>query len=154
MGVLYVSFTLNEETADWLRKNGLSAPSPLPDSRLPTLGELKAVVEQLGGYKSRVGLSKGTRTIDIEVVDQRGYGAGWSTTIWASKWNDRTRPPEDGDSVQFTFHKGSPELAVLIVERLTHVCGPLVLIPDHNCRPLLVTEGLDPRQAVEEWLKD
>jgi hypothetical protein len=154
MGVSYVSFILNEETANWLRENGLLAPSPLPESRLPTLGELKAVVDQLGGYKSSVGLSKITKTVDIEVVDQRGYQAGWSTTVWASKWNDRTKPPEDGDTVEFNFHKGSPELAVIIVERLTRICGPLILIDTSGSRPLLVTAGLDPPQAVEQWLKD
>jgi hypothetical protein len=56
--------------------------------------------------------------------------------------------------VQFNFHKGSPELAVLIVEKLTRVGSPLVLILDVDCRPLLVTEELDPRQAVEKWLRD
>lgn len=154
MGVSYLSFTLNEETANWLRENGLPAPSPFPNSRLPTYGELKAVVDQLEGYRSRVRQSKVTKTVDIAVVDQRGYQAGWYTTVWASKWNDRTQPPEDSDTAEFSFHKGDPERAVVIVERLTHFCGPLVLIDTSGSRPLLVTVGIDPIQAVEQWLKD
>src|SRR5207253_1573948 len=113
---------------NWLRENNHPLPSLLSESRLPTLGELKAVVEHLDGYTARVRLSKVTNSIDLEVIDHRGYRAGWSTTIWAKKLNDENRPPEDEDVVEFTFHKGSPELAVVIVEKLTHVCGPLVLI--------------------------
>jgi hypothetical protein len=45
MGVSYLAFTLNDETANWLRENNLPPPSPLPHSRFPTLRELKAVVE-------------------------------------------------------------------------------------------------------------
>jgi hypothetical protein len=113
---------------------------------------LKAVIEhQHDGYTSRVSLSKVTNTVEIEVVNQGGYCAGWSTTIWARKFDDKTQPPEDRDLVQVSFHKGSPELAVLIVEKLTHVCGPLVLVLDVDGTPLLVTAGIDPCQSVEKW---
>jgi hypothetical protein len=154
MGVSCLLFTLNDETADWLRENNVPLPCPLPKSRLPTLGELKSIVERLDGYTAKVGLSSVANSVDIEVVDQRGDRAGWSTTIWVKKVGDRTRSPDDGDVVQFSFDNGSPELAVLIVEKLAHICGPLVLMLEVDCRPLLVTEGIDPLQAVAKWLND
>ena len=154
MGVSYLLFTLNDETADWLRKCAFQPPSPLPESRFPTLSELKEIVQNLDGYRVQISLSAVTNTIDLRIVDQHESHDGWSTTIWAHKLNDRTCPPEDGDMVQFSFHKGSPELAVLIAAKLTGVCGPLVLISSVDCEPLLVTEGLEPRKAVEEWFKD
>src|SRR5262245_61649728 len=97
MGVSYLCFTLNDETASWLRKNNFPLPSPLPESRFPTLGELKAVIDRLDGFTAGVHSSTATNTLEIEVVDRRGYQAGWSTTIWANLSNEKTRPPEDGD---------------------------------------------------------
>jgi hypothetical protein len=54
--------------------------------------------------------------------------------------------------VAVTFHKGSPELAVLIAERLTRVCGPLVLIEANDAQPLVVRPGIDAERAVSVWL--
>jgi hypothetical protein len=154
MGVSYLSFLLNEEIANWLLENNVAIPSMLPDIRFPTLRELMSVAEQLDGYTVTMALSNAANTVDIEVVDRRGYHAGWSTTVWASKLDDKSRPPEDGDTVQFNFHKGSPELAVVIAEKLTRFCGPLVLVQDLDASPLLVTMGIDPQRAVEKWLNE
>ncbi len=153
MGAFYLLFTLNDEIAGWLVEIGLPYPTPLPESRFPTLGELKAVVKQLDGCRTTV-TSSSMNTVDFEVVDQRGYDAGWSTTIWGRTLSDEARKPHDDDRVEFSFHKGNPELAVIIIEKLTHVCGPLLLVSDADCRPLLVVPGLDPIKAVEEWLNE
>jgi hypothetical protein len=90
--------------------------------------------------------------VDLEVVRQGGYRAGWSTTIWATRLHDKTRPPEDGDLIRFSFHKGSPELNVLIVERLSRACGPFVIFPDSGGDGLAITPGID-EQAVAEWMR-
>ena len=52
MGVSYLLFPLNDETADWLRKCDFQPPSPLPESRPPTLAELKEVVGDLDDYRA------------------------------------------------------------------------------------------------------
>ena len=51
----------------------------------------------------------------------------------------------------FYFDKGDPKLNILIVERLSRLCGPLFVFPDTGARPLLVTPGIDPREAVKVW---
>jgi len=151
MGVSYVVLPLTKDVADWMDQAGEARPSPLEASRSPTLRELKAVVEGLEGYHSRVRASVRLRCVDLDVVAQGGYRAGWSTTIWAHCLHDKTRHPEDDDVIRFSFHKGSPELAVLVLERLSHVCGPFVLYCDGGGPGLAVTPGLEPRRAVEQW---
>ena len=152
MGVSYLSFLLNEEIANWLLENNVAIPSTLPESRFPTLLELMSVVEQLDGYTVTMTLSNATNTAEY----RSGRPAG--LLCWVVNYDlglqtgRQPRPPEVGDTVQFNFHKGSPELAVVIAEKLTRYCGPLVLIRDLDASPLLVTIGIDPQKALEKWL--
>ena len=40
---------------------------------------------------------------------------------------------------------------VNVVERLSRLCGPLLVFPATGARPLLVTPGMDPMDAVKVW---
>ena len=150
MGVSHFVMALDDETADWLAENGTQRPSPLPESRLPSLREVKAAVGHLEGHVVQVRDAGAVHAVDIDVADDRDP-RGRCTTIWTKRADEVPEQPGDDDSVRLTFHKGHPELAVLVVERLTHVCGPLVLVRDVDACPLLVEKGTDPRQAVEGW---
>lgn len=94
-----------------------------------------------------------TNSIDIEVEDRRGAKHGWSTTIWLKGLNDSEDPLQDTDTVRITFHKGNPELAIRICERLTRTCGPLVLIREHDCVPLLIQHGNKSGSEKSQWLE-
>lgn len=153
MGVSYLALPLTADLVDWLQQNDVSSPSPLPASRLPTLRELKSIAVHLDGYVTDVVPRPVCGSVDFRIEDVRGCYAGYSTAIWATRLQDKTPPPEDDDTVQLYFHKGSPELAVIIVEKLAHICGPLVLIEGVGGRPLLVEAGVEPSEAaLRRWL--
>ncbi|MBI1248252.1 hypothetical protein GC197_10500 [bacterium] len=150
MGVSYLVFTLNEESAAWLQENGTEVDTDA-SSRYPTLSELREELSRLDGYTSEETIGK--NSVDFEVVDEKGYANGWSTTIWAKSEDNDLMHPDNEEEVRMTFHKGDPELAVLICEKLIHRCGPLVLIVDVDGSPLRINGSVD-RAALESWLGD
>lgn len=149
MGVSYLVFTLNDESAAWLQKNGTKVDHSDGRSRYPTLSELREVLSSLDGYASEE--RTGGNSVDFEISDIDDNGSGWSATIWAKSEDNKLTFPDDDEVVRFTFHKGDPELVVLICEKLTRRCGPLVLILDFDGRALLV-DGKVEAEAVNKWL--
>jgi hypothetical protein len=120
-------------------------PSASEPGRNPSPQELRAVLDDLPGYKTdylvspgnwqaSVGATTGLRLFRsetlISVVDFRG---------------DETLPH------LFYFDKGDLRLNILIVERLSRLCGPLFVFPDTGARPFLVTPGIDPTDAIKAW---
>jgi len=136
MGANYVPLLLDEETKRWLRLEGVSFPDDAAGSRWPTPNELRAALESLGGYSVSY-RDDGDGGWDAEIVDaERGYD-GWSATIWPKDIANPDAPHE------FSFHKPKLELAVLILEKLSHVCGPFVIVDDASITPVVVTPGSD-----------
>jgi hypothetical protein len=135
MGVSYVVIAIDGQVADWLR--GFDIDTPSGPSRLPSPNEIRTELARLDDWRVRWRENQAGGW-DAEVVDAvHGY-QGRSTTIWITDIKDPDAPHD------FSFHKGDAELAALIVERLTHTCGPLVLIRDHDAQPALVVPGADP----------
>jgi hypothetical protein len=62
------------------------------------------------------------------------------------------RPLRDDEPVEVTFHKGDPTLAIRIAERLSRACGPLVLLEANDAKLLVVRPGIDPDDAINDWL--
>jgi hypothetical protein len=153
--VFYLMCPLTVPMAHHLKSEGHLLPDPPPASRPPLLREVRGVLETLEGYRSscRVHQQK-ISSVDFEVVDDGGYYAGWSTMLWVTRIDidDRTHPPGEDDPVEVCSHKGDPELAVCITERLTRRCGPLVLTLDVDCQSLVVTPGISVSSAVGKWL--
>ena len=114
---------------------------PAATSRYPTPREIQQTLEALDGYR---------------VEHFRGTGH-WYATVWPAGregWATLIVPDYDGrDDVarSFYFEKGSPELNLLILERLSRVCGPLVIVPDTGSDPVIVAPGLDIDQALHSW---
>jgi hypothetical protein len=157
MGDMYLLLELNDEAVrwinrDWIARGAMPRLSELtPRETLPTLGQLKSVLAALEPYC--VTYSNGKKSLEVEVRHRDGYGAGWSTTLWAESSRHRHRSPRsDHEQIRLTYHKGNPELAVLITERLARECGPLLLVSANDGIPLVVTPGIDVDQAVDGWM--
>jgi hypothetical protein len=117
VGNIYVVFPtseLDDEARDWLADQGVVLPAAM--GRWPSARELRATLDALPGY----------------VVEYTDSAMGWDAEVRkgderAAIWAQATQTPDA--PCDFTFHKPNEQLALRILERLSHVCGPLVLIP-------------------------
>src|SRR5690349_765477 len=116
MGVCYVPMLLDDHVKQWLQSDGVAFPLVHMRSRWPTPKELRSVLESLPGYSVsyRPNAHDGW---DAEIEDETRGVHGLRATIWTKNASDDAKPNE------FSFHKPSLELALLILERLSHVCG-------------------------------
>jgi hypothetical protein len=58
---------------------------------------------------------------------------------------------DDGIPTHVSFRGGNDALNIRILERLSHHCGPLVMVAAWGGPPVLVTPGMDPTWVVEDW---
>lgn len=136
MGANYLPLLLDEETKRWLRLEAVPFPDDAAESRWPTPNELRTVLGSLRGYS--VYYSDNTDGgWDAEIVDSMREYDGWRATIWTKGITDPDAPH------QFSFHKPTLEMALTILEKLSHVCGPFVIVDDASITPVVVTPGSD-----------
>lgn len=118
MGVIYSVFPLEShgELADWLREIHVSIPDCAKPGRWPTLDEIRSVLTSLTGYS--IESSDELDWFIYESAEAReGFYGGHSTNLIC-------RPIDDSeDSYDFYFSKGSPLLALTVLERLAKVTG-------------------------------
>jgi hypothetical protein len=84
---------------------------------------------------------------DAQIVAPEGSPAsGWMADLWIE-------PAADGDTPsRFSFHKPTLELALLILEKLSHVSGPFLLMDGASGRAVVVSSGADvPKLVAELW---
>ncbi|QBD78672.1 hypothetical protein EPA93_22860 [Ktedonosporobacter rubrisoli] len=148
MSFFYVVTPLLEDEAftRWLDEFGI-IPPPGATSRLPTIRELCSILEQLEGFSFEV--SKGSTHWDADIFECGQPGkreSGEYTTIWVSNYEGNEESPVD-----FCFRKGSARLVLLILRHLTPLCGPLVIVLDTCCIPILVTPETDVDRAQHVW---
>jgi hypothetical protein len=143
MGVLYSVLPLDQRCAEWLDQEGVSHPGPAADTRFPTPKEIQSALQQMADY-----------TVDLSADSAPGE---WLATItdaksttgaWASL---RVRHySSDDEPHEFYFPKGWPEVIFTVVERLTHDCGPLVVVDDSFVKPIIVRSN----DSVQELLRN
>jgi hypothetical protein len=131
--------------ADSLRRYNMGPPSPSEVGRNPTPRELRTVLDELSGYTVDYLVGPGNWQADVDA--KTGLRPFRSTTLVSviDFQGEETTPH------LFCFEKGDLTLNILIVERLSRLCGPLFVVPDTGARPLLVTPGIDPKDAVKVW---
>jgi hypothetical protein len=107
--------------------------------------ELRTVLDGLSGYTTDYLVSAGNWQASVEATT--GFPLLRSKTLVSvvAFQGDEAMPHI------FYFEKGDPKLNILIVERLSRLCGPLFIFPDTGAQPLLVTPGVDPIDAVKLW---
>jgi hypothetical protein len=144
MGVIYIVLPLSheeDEIISWLHSLRLTCP---PDEgRYPTIEELRFVLDHLDGYSIHYSTGAGHWYADVSPTDQ--VTSDWACIV-VDNYHDN-----DTDSHDFYFERGSPRVMLLILQRLTRMCGPLILLADTGDLPMVVTADLDLDQALHAW---
>jgi hypothetical protein len=131
--------------AECLRFYDIVPPSASEPGRNPSPRELRAVLDDLPGYKADYLVSPENWQASVEAITGLRLFRSETSISVVDFRGDETMPH------LFYFDKGDLRLNIFIVERLSRLCGPLVIFPDTGARPLLVTPGIDPTDAVKAW---
>jgi hypothetical protein len=148
VGILYAVTPLlpDDEFITWLRKFGNELPEA-STSRYPTVREIRDTLAQLDGYS----FEASTGGMNWEAVI---FESGRQDDRWAGEWADLIVTEYHGDDnipLSCYFSKGPARLPVLIVQQLTPLCGPLVIMLDSCAIPLLITSETDIDRAIQAW---
>lgn len=128
-----------------LRAHEMEAPAVTEASRNPSPQELRSVLDDLDGYAAMYTVSAGNWQAEVQATSGLRLFRRGTLVSAVGFTGDEGRPHV------FYFEGGEARLNVRIGERLSRVCGPLYLFPDTGARPILVTAGLDPAEAVKVW---
>lgn len=128
-----------------LRFHHMTPPPSSGPSRNPSPLELRTVLDRLPGYATDYFVSPGNWQASVEAATGLRVFRS-ETLISVVDYSGNEATPH-----VFYFNDGDPRLNILIVERLSRLCGPLFVFPDTGARPLLVTPGIDPTDAVKVW---
>lgn len=134
-----------DEIPEWLATFGIACPPG--QSRFPTPHEVRATLDAL--EDCTIDYFEGTEDCAATVTNTTSPDQ-WP---WTSVRTGKAAGDAAADTPQpLSFKSGSTELIVQICERLTHLCGPLIIYPDSGHEvPILVTPGIDAAEAVHEW---
>jgi hypothetical protein len=145
MGVLYTVVPLDEPIAGYIRDLGGVAPSFDAPSREPTPQELRTVCRSL---------------TDLKVTMYSPPGHAWQIMIEGLRdpdnepWTLLNVRDFNGDETvphSIWFEKGWPSLILRIVGSLAAYCGPLVIVPDTGCVPIVVSAEDDVSVLFTTW---
>jgi hypothetical protein len=145
MGVLYSIVPLDESITPYLRDLGVTLPDSGIPSRNPTPLELRAVAADL---------------TDLSVDLHSPPGHAWQIMIQGTKdpdnepWTLLNVTEFNGDESKphaIWFEKGWPSLILRVVHALSVRCGPLVIVPDTGCKPIVVSAGDDVGKLFATW---
>ena len=143
MGVSYLVVPVNLEVRTYLQELGQAGAGSVIDGRDPTPTEIRAVVRQLRGIDTFEGNGKRGELLQVQ-LEAAASPSGPYTLL-----NVHDAKGEDSP-VGISF-KGWPELVVLVVANLAAMCGPLVIFPDTEGDPLVLTGDEDISTLLESW---
>jgi len=145
MGTLYCVFPLSEEWAAWLDREGIPHPAVSERFRNPTPAEIEAVLQGLPDYTA-------------EIRRDREQGTWYGHVSWAENpsqgpWTEIVVREycSDDSPHNFYFTKGWLEIILLVVERLSHTCGPLAIADDSCAVPYLIQPGMELPKMIAEY---
>ena len=144
MGVLYTIVPLDDSITGYLRDVGVDYPAECVPSRNPTPRELREATATLADQKVTYSPPGHAWQIMIEGRNDPDYEP-WTLLNVTAFSGDETEPHS------IWFEKGWPSLILRVVHILSARCGPLVIVPDTGCTPIVVGEGDDPRILFETW---
>jgi hypothetical protein len=127
----------------WLKQYNIDVPSLPDDNRYPSPQEIKTTLDELAGYQI-------TYDIDSQhwcanIVSDESPKRKWAKLCIAD-FNGDEQSPHD-----FWFDQGDPGVNLLILKRLSTICGPLILSAGANAVPILITADTDIAKVLEEW---
>ncbi len=157
MGVSYMVEPFNAEAFDkpWLTEQLNDQQLRLPvdgvQGRYPTAREIRRVLDTLEGYRVEYRVEDGgdstpwVARVEEVVGDETVLVAGFIVPR-RGKYATIRMLEFDGDedtSHWIYFEKGDPDLNLLILERLTHICGPQLVYTAESELLHLVIPGAD-----------
>ena len=145
MGVLYIISPLEKAIAVYLREIGVAVPNCSIPSRNPTPQELRTTCARLTDLKVDLFLPpKCAWQIVIQGL-QDPDNEPWTILNVTDFNGDETVPHA------IWFEKGWPSLILRIVHALSMTCGPLVIVPDTGCTPVVVNSSDDVGVLFATW---
>lgn len=150
MGVLYNVFPLSPDIVEWLDANQIAHPQAIGETRNPTPGELRKVLQSLTGihieYDVRLeyDLSANIGTYGAFITTDDTGETPW-TQVNVSDYAGEHQPHH------IWFDKGWPSLILRILIKLTALTGPLLLVPDTRERPVVVTSTDTVVDLLQQW---
>ena len=142
MGALYVAMPLDDKLREWLRGENVDVEDG-GASRWPTPRELRAVLDDY--HPEYTPKPDGAWDAAVFAEPARRW-EGEHATLWV-------KPSlSDDEPVEFSFHRPSVEMAIRLLERLAHTCGPYVLVESSAVAPVVVRAGCDPAETAARWI--
>jgi hypothetical protein len=135
MGVVYVVVPLDAEVAAWLDGWPIDHPPALTNARGPSPREIFDALGLLDGVRTVIARHPEQERIDIDVEDARDSR---SICVRLSECHS------DGQPCQLAFSKGSEELIGSILDAVSSLSGPLVLVPDTGEAPTVFAANSTP----------
>jgi hypothetical protein len=145
MGVLYTIWPLDEPIAVYLRDVGVVFPEASIPSRNPTPLELRAVAADLTDLKVNVYSPPG-HAWQIMIGGVNAPDNEPWTLLNVTAFNG-----DEGVPHAIWFEKGWPSLILRVVHALSVRCGPLAVVPDTGCKPIVVSPGDDVDSLFANW---
>ena len=134
MGVLRFVRPLDADCAEWLDREGIAHPASSALDRRPTPREVAEVLRDLPGFAATITASSESGEWDAMIEACDPADPSW-TVLRIRNYGDDDAPHD------LCFHKGFAEVVLLVVERLTRFCGPLVVVNDTGSPPIVVRPG-------------
>ncbi len=128
----YYVVPLQSECAAWLEEEGVSHPPASAKYRLPSLEEVEVVLSALEEYGFSIRRCNVTPGWIVDIFSKEDPSKGPWTELVLS----------DAPQVAFSFSGGWHEPIFTVVEKLSHVCGPLAVADGADATPYLVVPGL------------
>jgi hypothetical protein len=145
MSTTYCPVPLNEECAAWLDAERVSHPPVSASYRNPTPTEIIQVLGSLRDYQYEICTNLEHRTWDAHLSWAANPSRGPSTTIALADYRG------DDSPCQFCFYGGWLEVIFLVLERLSHICGPLALADGACGIPYLIQPGTGLDIMIREY---
>lgn len=156
MSVHHILVPVSDALLKWGRQCGVTVPADTPDGRIPTIDDIKAVLESLTGYtyessETPLGVdwrvaSVRTTTVEFHWPDPIMEAALGGTRIVPEQSLDFSSLVSEDGSKAWTFH-GDMKLMATIIQRLAGSCGPLAVFSTCDGVPAFFL----PDQEVPIW---
>ena len=140
MSVLRTVFPIDATCAAWLDSESVSHPASTETTRFPTPRQITEVLHQLAGFTVSITADSATGEWSARIDAADPANPSWAL-LRVSDYRSDDQPHE------FYFPNGWPEVIFTVVERLTHHCGPLVVVEDTGDKPTVVRSN-DSIQAL------
>ena len=131
MGAVYSVLPVNRDVMTWLQSLEPAYPEVLTQGRYPTPQEVRMILDGLSDHVVEYTINDQTLRVTISQA---------SSEMWASLViMDYNRAEDENSPHEFYFEKGWSELVLEILDKLSEICGPLVLVPHSGDKPTLVS---------------